>query len=156
LTKIKLNLLGLNAQSNHASMHCHERGPVPLEIRSPSINHHHTEIGQKFLGADIHVGVGQRGDADNIGFSDLPQEICQHLVKFIVTDLNALGVLMVFTFIFLSESFAANSSGASGFSIRLAAGVLWTGTRRCISTFAAADEAIGLIGAASSRGAFGT
>src|ERR1019366_298580 len=63
--------------------------------------------------------------------------------------------LMVLTRIFLSDSFAATSSGASGFSIKLAVGVLWTGTRRCISTFAAAEEAIGLTGWTSTRGAPG-
>src|SRR5438477_1596157 len=60
--------------------------------------------------------------------------------------------LIVLTLIFFSESLAAASNGTSGFSIKLAAGVLWTGTRRCISTFAAAEEAMGLTGLASMRG----
>src|ERR1043166_1775099 len=55
---------------------------------------------------------------------------------------------MVLTRIFLSDSFAATSSGASGFSMSMAPGLLWTGTLRCISTFAAADEEIGLTGCA--------
>src|SRR3989442_9997761 len=58
---------------------------------------------------------------------------------------------MVLVRIFLSASFAA-SRGTSGFSIKLSVGVLWTGTRRCISTLAAAEEAIGLTGCGSSRG----
>src|SRR5439155_24497846 len=52
-----------------------------------------------------------------------------------------------------SRSLAVTSSGTSGFSIRLAVGVLCTGTRRCISTLAAAEEAIGLMGWPSMRGA---
>src|SRR5215831_5002622 len=61
--------------------------------------------------------------------------------------------LIVLTRILLSVSFAAASSGTRGFSIRLAAGVLWTGTRKCISTFAAAEDEIGFTGAPSRRGA---
>src|SRR6266850_5740422 len=53
--------------------------------------------------------------------------------------------LIVLTLIFLSDSFAVTSKGASGFSINISL-VLWTGTLRCISTFAAADDAMGLMG----------
>src|SRR5258708_19621828 len=60
---------------------------------------------------------------------------------------------MVLVRIFLSASLA-NSSGASGFSIKLSVGNLRTGTFRCISIFAAADEAMGLMGLASTRGAW--
>src|ERR1043166_5760823 len=60
---------------------------------------------------------------------------------------------MVLVRIFFSASLtAAESRGASGFSMRLSV-VLWTGTRKCISIFLAADEAMGLMGwAASARG----
>src|SRR6266478_2678865 len=57
---------------------------------------------------------------------------------------------MVLVRIFLSASLAT-SSGARGFSMRLSEGVLWTGTRRCISTLAAAEEAMGLTGRWASR-----
>src|SRR2546422_696020 len=60
---------------------------------------------------------------------------------------------IVFTRIFLSVSLAATSRGARGFVIKLAAGVLCTGTRKCISTLAAAEEEIGFTGAPSIRGA---
>src|SRR5437879_8002335 len=59
---------------------------------------------------------------------------------------------IVVTRIFLSDSLAANSSGAFGFSIRLSEGVWCTGTLRCISTLAAAEEAIALMGLAITRG----
>src|SRR6266436_4220140 len=57
---------------------------------------------------------------------------------------------MVLVRIFLSASLAT-SSGARGFSMRLSEGVVWTGTRRCISTLAAAEEAMGLTGRWASR-----
>src|SRR5207245_2962047 len=63
--------------------------------------------------------------------------------------------LMVLTRIFLSASLAT-SNGANGFSIKLSVGVLRTGTRRWSSTFAAAEEAIGLMGCASTRGDTGS
>src|SRR5438552_3344011 len=59
---------------------------------------------------------------------------------------------MVLVRIFLSMSLAATSSGGKGFSIKLSVGVLWTGTRKCISTLAAAEEAMGLMGAGPTRG----
>src|ERR1051325_1103629 len=59
---------------------------------------------------------------------------------------------MVLVRIFLSDSFAATSSGALGFSIRLSDGLAWTGTLRCISIFAAADDAMGLTGCPASCG----
>src|SRR5258707_13880331 len=62
---------------------------------------------------------------------------------------------MVLVWTVLSASLAA-SRGINGFSIKLAAGVLWTGTRRCISTLAAAEEAIVLIGCASMRAPWGS
>src|SRR5437763_14169735 len=52
--------------------------------------------------------------------------------------------LMVLTFIFLSLSLAATSRGARGFSMRAATGVLWSGTLRCLSIFAAAEDCMGL------------
>src|SRR5689334_19018100 len=52
---------------------------------------------------------------------------------------------MVFTRIFLSVDFAAASSGTRGLAIKLSE-VLRTGTLRCISTLAAADDAIGFAG----------
>src|SRR5690349_3631049 len=58
---------------------------------------------------------------------------------------------IVLVLILLSPSLET-SSGGRAFSIRLAAGVLWTGTRRCISTLAAAEEAMGFTGWASTRG----
>src|SRR4051812_35098672 len=59
---------------------------------------------------------------------------------------------MVFTRIFLSEFFAATSSGARGLAMRLSE-VLRTGTLRCISTLAAAEEAMGFAGFNVSDGA---
>src|SRR5262249_46635662 len=53
--------------------------------------------------------------------------------------------LIVFTRIFLSVSFAATSIGGSGLEVRLS-DVLLEGTRRCSSTFAAAEEEMGLAG----------
>src|SRR5688572_9105062 len=53
---------------------------------------------------------------------------------------------IVFTFIFRSDSRAATSSGVAGFVMRLAAGLSCTGTLRCISTLAAAEEAMALPG----------
>src|SRR5207248_336647 len=59
---------------------------------------------------------------------------------------------MVLVWMVLSASLAA-SSGMRGFSIKLAAGVEWTGTRKCISILAAAEEEIGFDGLAAKRGA---
>src|SRR6516225_1907604 len=58
--------------------------------------------------------------------------------------------LMVFTRIFRSDSLAATSSGARGLAMRTS-GALLEGTRRCISTLAAAEAAMGLAGLAAMR-----
>src|SRR5579859_7143148 len=63
--------------------------------------------------------------------------------------------LMVLTRIFLSVSLAATSIGGKGLAIRLSAALL-EGTRKCNSTFAAAEEAIGLaVGRPGSGGSVG-
>src|ERR1019366_9420970 len=64
--------------------------------------------------------------------------------------------LIVLMRIFLSVVLAATSSGTRGFTIKLSVGDVRTGTRRCISTFAAADEAMALTGWTSSFSPPGT
>src|SRR5260221_8203802 len=58
--------------------------------------------------------------------------------------------LMVLTRILRSDSFAATSKGARGFAISIW-GALFEGTRKCISTLAAADAAIAFDGFGASR-----
>src|SRR5215475_5918131 len=59
--------------------------------------------------------------------------------------------LIVLTRIFLSVSLAATSIGGNGLAIRLSVALL-EGTLRCSSTFAAAEEEMGLAGLAVGSG----
>src|SRR5579883_1166709 len=62
--------------------------------------------------------------------------------------------LMVLTRILRSDSLAATSNGARGLAMSTS-GALLDGTRKCISTFAAAEDAIGLEGLAPMRASGG-
>lgn len=52
-------------------------------------NDQHRVIRQDFLRTDVDVRVGQRRDADDIGFADLLEVVRDEFVEFIVTDFDA-------------------------------------------------------------------
>ena len=118
----------------------------------PLINHHHGVVGQYLLRADVDVRVGDRGEADDVGFADLFEEIGDEFVEFDRGRLRCSRCGGWFSpASFCRVFFAAASSGTSGLAMRLSE-VLRTGTLRCISTLAAAEEAMGFAGFMFSAG----
>src|SRR5438094_1407665 len=59
---------------------------------SAFIDDEHSEISQKLLAANINMGIGDRIEADDVGFTDFPEEIADDLVKAIVADFDAISV----------------------------------------------------------------
>lgn len=98
------------------------------------------------------MGVGQRRETHDVGFADLLQKIGDHLVKLVVPDLDAIRMADGLDLQFAVGLLGGDFERRAGFSMRLAAGLSCTGTFRCISTLAAADEEMGLTGCAGSAG----
>jgi len=91
--------------------------------------------------------------ADHVGFPDLGKKFVTSSIKLIMADLDAIGCVDGFDLhLAVGNPWQRPPSGTSGFSIKLAAGVLCTGTRKCISTLAAAEGGDGFTGLASMRG----
>src|SRR5690349_8145992 len=65
---------------------------VTSALASPAINHHHRVLRHQLLRADVQMRVSERADIDDVGFTNLDQEIRHHLVKFIVADFYAVRV----------------------------------------------------------------
>src|SRR5436190_19592373 len=61
-------------------------------VHLPFVNYHDRVFGHYFLGANVDMRVGERGDADDVGFASFLKEICHEFIELVVSDLDAIGV----------------------------------------------------------------
>ena len=109
---------------------------------SSPVNNYNAVILHYLLYADVKMCVADRVNANEVDLADFIQKFRDPFIKLVMAGFDAIGVANRPDPDLFVGAPATASSGGFGLAMRTSPGLSRTGTLRCISILAAADEAM--------------